>query len=302
VDKCLASLQQIAQQLNAGGVANTTGTALNQGGAVDLAAGLQLCAASLPAALGGLMKQVSAASQAAAVAQASGQLGDRLSEQVGADCKEVVTSGYPFISSSANDVPLGDFGRVFGVGGKLDGFFHDNLASLVKMDEGTWRWQTVSNISLSMPPTVLPAFQRAARVRDAFFEQGGQQPHIRFTLTADSLDSDVKRFVLEIDGQQFVYQHDPPAPWVASWPGPAPGLATMRFEDRNGGGPTDSHQGPWGWFHILDAAQIERVSSTRYLVSFHFGGKTARVVLDADSLHNPFERGLLGGFKCPGRS
>jgi hypothetical protein len=26
------------------------------------------------------------------------------------------------------------------------------------------------------------------------------------------------------------------------------------------------------------------------------------VVLDADSLHNPFERGLLGGFKCPGRS
>ena len=300
VDKCLASLQQLAQQLNASGPTNSSGTALTQGGAVDLASGLQLCAASLPASLGGVMKQASAASQAAAVAQASGQLGDRLSDQVGPDCKEVISSGYPFVASSSNDVPLGDFGRVFGAGGELDGFFQANLASLVKKDAEPWRWQNVNNIPLSMPPTVLPAFQRADRVRKAFFAQGGQQPHIHFTLTMDSLDSKVKRFVLEIDGQQLVAAHDPAAPWGANWPGPAPGLTTLRFEDLDGIGTTASQQGPWGWFRLLAGAQIERISSTRYFVNFQLGGKTARVRLDADTLQNPFERGLLDGFKCPG--
>src|SRR5262249_43109817 len=154
VDDCLHSLAQIAQQLSTTSpVVTNTGapTGLAQGGTVDMAHGVQLCAASLPAPLNGIMKQVSAASQAAAVKQASGQLGDRMAQQLGGDCKEVVTGRYPFSLRSPNDVPLADFGRLFGAGGTLDQFFQANLAALVDTRGGTWHWRQVSDTKISMP-------------------------------------------------------------------------------------------------------------------------------------------------------
>jgi type VI secretion system protein ImpL len=304
VDQCLASLTQISQQLNAAGLvggANGAAGTLGQGSALDLAHGLQLCAESLPPPINGMMKQVSAASQAAAVTQVSGQLTQRLSQQIGSgDCKQIVAGHYPFVASSPDDVPLGNFGRLLGYGGSLDVFFRDNLAALVDTQSTPWRFRAVSDTQISLPPGALPAFQQAARVRSAFFETGGQQPQVHFTLTADSMDREVLKFVLEVDGQQFVFRHDPPQPWGAVWPGPAPGLASLRFEeDANGAGPSVKRQGPWAWFHLLDTAELQRVSDTHSVLTFRVGGRSVRLLLDANLIPSPFERHVLDQFKCP---
>jgi type VI secretion system protein ImpL len=304
IDKCLGALGQIALQLNtsAGLINGNPAGALNQGGAVDLAHGLELCTASLPAPLNGMMKQASAAGQSVAVAQVGAQLADRVSQMVNPDCKEVVGIGYPFRNTPTDEVPLADFGRVFGLGGSFDVFFRDNLVPLVDIRDSGMRWREVSETHITMPATVLPAFERAKRIRDAFFAQGGQQPHVDFTLTPDtvSLDPDVVRFVLEIDGQKFEDRHDPPVMGpTLHWPGPAPGLVSFRFEDRNGNGPSISNRGAWAWFRILDGAQLDRLSSTTYRITLRAGEKKERVLLTATSIRNPFERNLLNNFRCP---
>jgi type VI secretion system protein ImpL len=305
VDQCLTSLGQISQQLSATSAALATSggpSGLAQGGAVDMAHGVQLCAASLPAPLNGIMKQASAASQAAAVKQASGQLGDRMAQQLGGDCKDVITGRYPFSLKSSNDVPLADFGRLFGAGGTLDQFFQANLAPLVDTRGGTWHWRQVNDMKISMSPAVLPAFQQAARIREAYFQPPGPQPQVHFTLRAESLDPDVLRFVLTIDGQTFEYRHDPPAPWNAVWPGTAaPGTAAVRFEDSHGNSLSVPQiaPGPWAWFRLLDTADIERQSDTHYRVTFHGGGKSAQISLDASSIHNPFGGHPATQFRCP---
>jgi type VI secretion system protein ImpL len=263
-----------------------------------MARALDLCAASLPAPLDQMMKTASAASQSVAITQVSTELNDRLSQEVAGDCKAITSGRYPFVRSSGNDVPTGDFGRLFGYGGELDAFFRENLASLVDQSRSTWRWREVGEQQVGMSPGVLSSFQAAARVREAFFPPGGQMPQVRFTLNADSMDSDIVRFVLELDGQRFEYRHDPPQPFSATWPGPSPGVASVRFEDRTGRGPSQSWQGPWAFFRLLDSAQLERRSETRYLVTFRSGGKAARVVLEASSIHNPFGRDVLERFRC----
>jgi len=303
VDKCLGTLTQIQLQLEAAsqGFVNSNATAaLNQGGSLGLARGLQECATSLPPPLNAIMKQASAASQAMAVSQVRGALGERLSQQVGTDCKDIVQGRYPFVAASGNDVPIADFGRTFGAGGTLDAFFRDNLAQMVDVRGSAWRWREVADAQVSLGPTVLPNFQRAAWIRDAYFAAGGQQPQVRFALRADSLDPDIVRFVLEFDGQRFEYRHDPVQPWSATWPGPAPGTAAVRFEDRTGKGPSQAFQGPWALFRLLAGAEIERRSETQYLLTFRSGGKTARVILEASSIRNPFARDALTQFRCPG--
>jgi type VI secretion system protein ImpL len=304
VDKCLGTLTLIQQQIEAGGqgyVNNNAMAALNQGGSLGLARGLQDCAESLPAPLNAIMKQAAGGAQAVAVNQVRGALGDKMAQQLGgAQCKQTIAGRYPFIVSSGNDVPLGDFGRVFGAGGTLDVFFRDNLAPMVDVQGARWAWREVADAQVALGPGVLPNFQRAAWIRDAFFPQGGQQPRVQFTLMAESLDADVVRFVLEFDGQRFEYRHDPPQAWSATWPGPAPGSASIRFEDRNGQGPTQPFQGPWALFRLFGTAEFQRRSETRYLVIFRAGGKSARVVLEASSIRNPFDRDMLTPFRCPG--
>ena len=60
--------------------------------------------------------------------QARDELSRRYDEQVARECRELIEGRYPFARTSTNDVPLADFGRVFGYGGVFDAFFRDNLA------------------------------------------------------------------------------------------------------------------------------------------------------------------------------
>jgi type VI secretion system protein ImpL len=76
------------------------------------------------------------------------------------------------------------------------------------------------------------------------------------------------------------------------------GQAVIVFEERGGGGPSFTKQGPWAWFRALDQAQVKRVSDTRTQVTFVAGAHSMRVVLDAASIRNPFTRDELAGFRC----
>ena len=80
------------------------------------------------------------------------------------DCNRVVTGRYPF-ASGTNEVPLADFGRLFGYDGVFDSFFKENLEKLVDTDETPWKWRQGG---VTGSRGILERFEAAARLRETF--------------------------------------------------------------------------------------------------------------------------------------
>jgi type VI secretion system protein ImpL len=301
IDSVLASLAQTYKQLQSigSGLGNTSALdALAKSGQGTALAALQDQAKLLPPPIGAMVSQIGTRSASLAVGQARDELSRRYDEQVARECRELIEGRYPFARSSANDVPLADFGRVFGYGGVFEAFFRDNLAALVDTSRTPWRWREGAQ-GIGGSAALLKQFQQAQRIRDVYFKPGAQLPEARFTLTPDSLDAGATRFALDLDGQAFEYRHGPQLSKAMVWPGSGGvGQAAVVFEERGGPGPNMVKQGPWAWFRALDQAQIKRDSDTHMQVTFATGAHSMRVVLDAASIRNPFARDELAGFKC----
>lgn len=300
IDALLATLAQTHQQLQSigSGLGDVSALdALVKSGQADALKSLQAQARQLPAPISDMVAQIGARSESIALGQARGDLARRYEELVLRECRELIERRYPIDPKSTSDVPLQDFGRVFGYGGVFDSFFREHLASLVDVSRTPWRWREGA-AAIGGSAALLRQFQQAARIRDVYFKPGTQVPEARFTLTPGSLDAATTRFSLDLDGQQFVYRHGPQQATPMMWPGGAVGQVAIVFEESGGGGPNIVRQGPWAWFRVIDLAQTKRLSDTRLELTFAAGGHEMRTILDAASVRNPFVRNEVAGFRC----
>jgi type VI secretion system protein ImpL len=298
IDRLLALMGQAQQQLqSASGLGGQPGSPAVLAAIQKALGDLQAASGQMPPVVGGLIGGLSGKSQTVAMGVAHTDLTNRYETQVVSQCRELVGTRYPFTASSASDVTLEDFARVFGTGGLFDAFFQANLAPLVDTSKAAWRWREGAE-SVGGSDALLAQFQSAERIRQVFFKPGGQTPEVRFNVAPDDLDQDVDRFRLEIDGQAFEYRHGPPRVVSMAWPGGPVGAAVASFELHDGSHPQLAFQGPWALFRLLDHAGTQAQSDTRFLVTFRQDGKSARVVLDAASIRNPLARHELARFHC----
>jgi type VI secretion system protein ImpL len=215
------------------------------------------------------------------------------------ECTLIVGNRYPFFRDSTVDVPLVDFGRLFGHGGVYDAFFKKELADFADTSKSPWQWRTdVSGEAVGGSAAMLRQFEAAQAIRDMFFRSASQDPELRFTATPFALDTGAQRVTLEIDGQTATYFHAAPRDVLMTWPGPKPGTAAVTFEERSGRGANIVREGAWAWFRLMDAAQIQPETEIRYVATFAQGGHEARVTLAAPSIRNPYAKNHLQTFRC----
>jgi type VI secretion system protein ImpL len=256
-------------------------------------------AATLPPAVGGLVARIADRAAGVAIADVRGELETRYRQDVVRPCQEVVNDRYPFLATSATEVPPADFGRIFGYGGVFDTFFKERLEQLVITSRQSWTWRTdASGASVGGSGAMLRQFEAAQRIRDMFFRPGSQTPELQFTVTPVELDVGTMRFLLEIDGQSFEYRHGPERSFRAKWPGQNPGTAAVTFEERSGARSNVVKQGPWAWLRLIDEAQIQRETDVRYLLTFDKGGHQARVRVEPETIRNPYGKRDLQQFRC----
>ena len=297
IDRVLAQLGQLQTQIaSVGGNVGQTSPleALSRAGGGESLKALQREAALLPPSVGAVISQIGGRSEQLAIGQARGELENRYRVQVLNECSSILTGRYPFDPRSAIDVPLADFGRLFGVSGVFDAFFKENLAPLVDTSRLPWRWRP----GTSGPASMLRQFEAAQRIRDQFFPPGNQLPQVRFNVTTSFLDAASSRFVLELDGQTIEYRHGPERSSPAVWPGPSPGVAAFSYEGRSGDRPNQAFRGPWALFRLLDAGQLQPASDVSYTLSLQAGTHQSRVTVEATSIRNPFLKSDLRQFRC----
>jgi type VI secretion system protein ImpL len=307
IDQLLQKLRDVQQRLDPIGPdvgGENPAAAATVRGLGDVVNSIRRDAAALPPEAGAITAVVTqVADRALGVVRDAGRgtLTSSYDQDVLRECREVVSNRYPFVAGSATDVPLADFGRLFGYGGVYDTFFKNRLEELVDTTRPTWAWRSdASGAAVGGTVAMLRQFEAAHRIRRMFFRLGSTTPEVPFTATPLELDQAASRFVLEIDGQRLEDRHIAPRSIAARWPGPNPNEAAATFETNAGTRPPTVTRGPWAWFRLMETAELQREpGDTKFQLTFRKDGLSAVVGIEAQSVNNPFgSLELLRGFTC----
>jgi type VI secretion system protein ImpL len=212
-----------------------------------------------------------------------------------------VADRYPLARDSPHEVSLHDFAMLFGPGGLIDGFLNTTLRPYVDMSASTWRPQAAEGIAAPVAPGDITHFQRAARIRDAFFASGVATPKMRFDITPLGVDRATNQASLDIDGTVIVASHDPARPTQIIWPSAGEnGLAKLAFDPQLPGLNGFQDSGPWAMFRLFARAKIQPAGATdRVSLTFPVGDRKATFELRLSPGPNPFVPELLQDFRCP---
>ncbi|NOQ13553.1 MAG: type VI secretion system membrane subunit TssM [Methyloprofundus sp.] len=305
IDQVIADLSELYATMadlgsTSGSGAIAVGIASGSGGG-DVVTKIQQQSARLPEPMKGLVKELAAGNQGLIMGGVRTELSQMLRTDVSLLCKSSIQGRYPFAKSSRVETTLQDFGRFFSQGGVMDQFFQTHLATFVDTSRRRWRVISKNNQTVGITASTLRQFQNAAKIREVFFQGGGQLPSVQFELKPLYLDAKASKFWLNLEGQQTSYRHGPTRSMRFSWPGTSPGLVRFGFETLEGKQLSDSKEGDWAWFRLLDKMQVTESTANTYIISFKLGGLTAKYELRANSVLNPFSYTELAGFQCPSR-
>jgi type VI secretion system protein ImpL len=265
---------------------------------------LKLEAKRQPEPLTGMLNSLAVESANLAVSKVREQMNAVWTTQLRPFYQRSLASRYPLDPSSEIEATINDFGRFFGPGGMMENFFDTYLKDFVDTSSRIWRWNAAGSRTLGIPTRTLLQFQRAAIIRDAFFESGERSPLIHFELKPLNMDTTIRQITLLIADQRVTYNHGPTRWNRLVWPGDS-GISDTKVllappaGDRPSG---ISEDGPWGWFRMLDRARTSTTNSPETIeVKFDVGGRKARFQLRSSAALNPFMLKEIVEFQCPSR-
>jgi len=213
-------------------------------------------------------------------------------------CRRTVANRYPIHPGSGLDVLTDDFARFFGPGGLMDQFFSSRLASVVDTGGANWTLKPLSDGTSPQANPSLVQFQRAARIRDVFFQ--GNKPTASFDvemrLIKASKPDDV--FYLETNGDLKMFSKQFQPTHRIQWGGQSPST-TLRVRASEGSHKT--YNGPWALFRLFDSAQVQSTERPeKFKAKFNLDGKQFEFEVLANSAFNPLRLHELRQFRCPG--
>ncbi|WAF83435.1 type VI secretion system membrane subunit TssM [Metapseudomonas otitidis] len=305
IEALLADLNALYVQLSAMSGASgdqLLGEAKNQAQAA--AQRVSLGAERQPPLVQGLVKSVVSASTNTMMGGIRNQLNAAWTAEVVNVYRQSLAGRYPLDRNSTRDATLDDFGAFFGVGGVMDSYFRKYLQPYVDTSATTWRWQPGAAEKLGISAGVLGTFQRAAQIRDAFFRSGNTTPMVRFELKAVAMDAAIDQFQLDLDGQQFSYDHGPSRPVAMQWPSPnSLGVVRLSVTPPTSAGRSGlTLEGPWAWFRLLDQSDLTQGNAPdRFTLRMRVDNLSISSELRASSAFNPFRSRVVSGFGLPER-
>jgi type VI secretion system protein ImpL len=309
LDNVLAGLNSIRDfMMQIASAADSDEKALNQalerihgGGTSESIQAARMQFARQPEPLKTWLSSLTSSSLGFTLVGAKSELNTTWQTEVVAAYKAALQGRYPLYKESAYDITIDDFSRFFMPNGTLDRFFQQHLKPFVDTSQARWRPRTIDNQAMPLSARSLRQLQNAAKIRNAFFADGGPSPALRFELKPIDLDDQVALFRIDIEGQVAEYRHGPARTTKFEWPGPDSD-AGVRLIVQTIDGRQISHvkEGPWAWLRTLDhAAVTPSQQRDRFTVTFRVGRYAARYQLRASSVHHPFQLEELQHFRCP---
>jgi len=218
-------------------------------------------------------------------------------QQLGPLCRGLETR-FPFRrTTSAADMPVADFIRLFSPGGLLDSFFATNIRPYADTTQRSWRPVAAEGLEPPVSQADLTQFQRAAAIRDAFFPSGGSDG-FRFQLLPHGLSGGTTSGVLEASGNRVALEPGGGGrPADVSFPSQNP--VTLTFDPPSLAGPLE-YDGGWGTLRLVFLGRLTATRQPdRFNLSITQGDRSADFTVQAASSINPFGLRELNEFRCP---
>jgi type VI secretion system protein ImpL len=210
-------------------------------------------------------------------------------------CARTVAGRFPFTSTARADVLPDDLGQLMGPGGLMDDFFQRRLASLVDTSSSPWSFRPLPDGRKPGGGAGLVEFQRAARVREAFFKGGTRAPAASVTVRVAELTGS-RELRLEVDGQQLRFKGSESAPQTLTLPGRPSSQIKLSFNNSA----TQTFDGPWALLRLIQLHEVAAGGSPeRMSVTVSIDGRKARLELIASSAVHPLRLREFGAFRCP---
>jgi type VI secretion system protein ImpL len=267
---------------------------------------LRTNAARLPPPFSDMLRNAVGDFETDVATSTAGQILQALRDQVTAQCQQAIASRYPFTRGSDREVPLADFARLFGGNGIMDQFFKQYLAPHADTSQREWTWRQDSAVSRTLSPATLREFQRAAEIRDAFFQSGGNLPMVSFSVKPSVVVGTGVTAKFETGGAAVTsptiaqpgVPPPPNPPGVVQWPGPSQRTAISVQADTSQPPSVLERSGPWSMFRMLEAGSLQ-VRGVAATATFIVGGRELQYQITSSSTRNPLNLAGLREFRCP---
>ncbi len=313
IDSIIANLNDIAQNLTLI-VENPQMTAQATASLQTQVAALRNNAARMPPPFSDMLRGAAAEFEGGIAASTAGQLLQSLRDQVTPFCQQTISNRYPFVRSGSQEVPLGDFAKLFSPNGIIDKFFSQYLAPYADTSRPDWAWRKDSPVGRSLSPETLKQFQTAAYIRDAFFQTGGSMPTVSLAIKPPGSAGPGVDVKTEIGGTVITspgspgmapgFGAPPPPPQPQSsgpttvqWPGPSTRTA-ISVSNETGPPSVLERTGPWSLFRMLEAGSLSAKGDTA-TANFIVAGRELNYQISTGSVRNPLNLAILRDFRCP---
>ena len=272
-------------------------------------------ASRFPKPFSDMLQSVAADVEREVALSSAGQLQVALRDQVTPACQQTISNRYPFVRGSNSDVPLADFAKLLSPGGVMDTFFKQFLDPHADRSKPQWTWRQNTELARTLSLDTLRVFQRAAEIRDAFFQSGGNMPFVQLAVKPSFLSIPGANARFEIGGTviasqslssgsgspfatQPQLQPSSVSPVVVQWPGASLRTAISSATSTNAAPSVLERTGPWSLFRLLEAGSLS-VHGEKATANFIVGGNELHYEFTSGSTRNPLNLAALREFKCP---
>lgn len=256
-------------------------------------------ARELPAPLDVWVAGVAADVGSLAVKSARSRIAELWASDSASLCSSIVTGRYPFDRTSARDVAIADFTRLFGPAGVFQSFFKQRMEPFVDKTTTPWSWKGTFGAA-GLPSSAVAQFENADKISRAFFPNGSETPAVSINVKPVSLTNASSAVMLEIEGERVVYYHGPVQAKSITWPSRENTASLSRIAFQPGGWQqAKTENGDWSPFRLFDGADIENQSGDLLRVRFENGGQAAEFDIQFGSVLNPFKLDAIASFACP---
>jgi type VI secretion system protein ImpL len=178
-----------------------------------------------------------------------------------------INGRFPFADGTDAYVAIDNFSAFFASKGIMAQFFQSYLSAFIDTTHSSWQQLQLINVALGLSNTTVAELQQTALIRSMYFQNASDSPNMQFSIQPQFLDSQSSSIYVQLANQTLTYRHGPPQPISWSWPMPGDTQqVNISFSDFQGQTSSRTFNGPWAWFALLNASQLQQTDTPGHYV------------------------------------